>query len=564
MVRQSWLTERSAKILCAILLCIMAFNLVSTITRKSVTIDELVLTPAGYYHLVAGQFNLVPDHPPFCKILAAIPLLFIQPNEFDASDIEPGVTAGDRAWACQMKFWTDNAKDFERISFWTRLPMIAVTLGLGVLIFVFARRLFGSSAALAAVALFTFEPTVLGHGRIVHTDIPAAFGFLLLFYMMSRYVAEPTGQRAMWIGVAAGVALLTKFSMLLCGPILCVFFAVRFWRGRPAVLKHALAITLTIILIVNAGYFFKHRALEQPERESLQKWFGPASAVIVPSIQGMSHVLPAEFILGIVQQLQHSSEGHPASLLGMYRKTGWWYYFPVAFALKTTLPFLLLSLAALVWGCWRMLTKRDRRFLWLVLPFIVYTVFLFFSGINIGVRYYLPGFTFLFIMAGALLASLTKSRRFRMVGLAVVALVLGWCAVITVRAYPDYIPYMNALASPHPHWWYLSDSNVEWGDDIGGLMKYLRARGETHVRAAMLGGFLTPQLYGCTYLDMLSDNPLPDTRYVAIGASFLNGSTVPERPDRTDEQRVNRFDAFRGRVPDAMIGGSIYVYRMHD
>ena len=64
----------------------------------------------------------------------------------------------------------------------------------------------------------------------------------------------------------------------------------------------------------------------------------------------LSYVLPTDFVLGVLWQFWHNRAGHTAGLLGMYSQTGWWYYFPVAFALKATLPFLLLSLAALALG----------------------------------------------------------------------------------------------------------------------------------------------------------------------------------------------------------------------
>jgi hypothetical protein len=56
------------------------------------------------------------------------------------------------------------------------------------------------------------------------------------------------------------------------------------------------------------------------------------------------------------------------------------------------------------------------------------------------------------------------------------------------------------------------------------------------------------------------------TRYVAIGASYLNGSTVPEEVivgdhPATETERVNFFEAYRSRKPEVVIGGSIYVFR---
>ena len=129
---------------------------------------------------------------------------------------------------------------------------------------------------------------------------------------------------------------------------------------------------------------------------------------------------------------------------------------------------------------------------------------------------------------------------------------------------------MNQLAFSRPHWHYLSDSNVEWGDDMRGLAEYLKARGETSVRAATLGGYATLQFYGIESLDLIAptDAPLPETRYVAIGASFLNGSTVPARELRgrklTEEERVNFFDEYRRRTPEAVLGGSTYIFREHE
>ncbi|HEV3409268.1 MAG TPA: glycosyltransferase family 39 protein [Chthoniobacterales bacterium] len=554
--------RRKTEVLCGFLLFIMAINLVSVAARKSSTADELVLIPAAYYHVVAGQFDLVYEHPPLCKLLAAIPLLFLQPNEMKPEQLQPEMSPGDRAWAYLGSFWRDNRERLESLAFWPRLPMIALTLGLGLLVFAFTRELFGRGAALCALFLFTVEPTVLAHGRIVQTDIAAAFGFLLVFYTTYRYAAQPGTRRAIWVGVAAGIALLAKYSMLLVCPILLVLFAVGLWQRRRAILPHAIIVGLTTLLVVNAAYFFRHRPVTQADIDFFQKPYGSALDVIIPVTRVLTRIIPTEFVLGVLWQLAHSSDGHHAGLLGMHSKTGWWYYFPVAFALKTTLPFFFLSISALVWGCWRVAATRDARFLWLLLPFLIYSVFLLFTGINIGVRYYLPGYMFLFVLGGAALACLTNARR--AAGFLVTALVLGWCAVSAMQVYPDYLSYMNAFASRHPRWWYLSDSNIEWGDDVRGLANYLHAHGETDVRAALLAGYMTLQYYGINYVDMLSEESLPATRYVALGASFLNGSTVPESQCRSEAERVNRFDEFRRRVPEAIIGGSIYVFRMHD
>ncbi len=330
-----------------------------------------------------------------------------------------------------------------------------------------------------------------------------------------------------------------------------------------------LVVAVVALVVVNAAYLFNHRALVEADVRLIREAFPSHDHAATWAIHLLSFVLPTDFVVGVVFQLWHNRVGHAAGLLGMYSDTGWWYYFPVAFALKTTLPFLLLSIAALAWAAREWFQRRDPRLLWLLAPFALYTAFVLFSNIDIGVRYYLPAYPFLFILAGALLGRLLPSRRARRAGAFAAAALLCWAAFEAARAYPDHMTYMNQLASRAPHWWYLSDSNVEWGDDVRDLAAYLRARGETRVRGAFLGGFLTLRHYGVEYLDVLPEDPkavTPPARYTAIGASFLNGSTVPlrKKPDGqmpTDRERVNTFDAYRRRKPEAIFGGSIYLFR---
>ncbi|HBB87947.1 MAG TPA: hypothetical protein DC047_10060 [Blastocatellia bacterium] len=563
-----------AEALCAGILLAMALNLLLVTARKSVTADELVLIPAAYYNLVTNDFQPVREHPPLCKLLAGVPLLFIQPQEPAPDQMDPGITRADLEWSYEMRFWQDNRAQFEAISFWSRVPMIALTIALGLLTFIFARDLFGSRAALFAVALFAFEPTMLAHGRVVQTDVVAAFGLLLTMFALYRYWLATDWKHAATVGAAAGIAMLSKFSMIIIGPALLVIFIILLWRApgrRLAVVKQGVVAAVTLVLVINAGYFFRHRALTDADTQWAAKSFPDSSAIVVASIRALRFVLPTDFLMGVYWQLHHSQEGHPAGLLGMYSQRGWWYYFPVAFALKATIPFLLVALSSLAWAAYRLFYKHERKFLFLLLPFAVYTVFVMLSPIDIGIRYYLPAYTFLFILGGALLDRLLqrqRSRRRQLALAAVVLILVSWIGWEAVRAFPNYTPYMNQLASARPHWWYLSDSNVEWGDEVKELGEYLQARGETRVRALLLGGYVTLGFYGVEYLDALSPAPEPQPRYLALGASFLNGSTIPgydvDGKRVSDEQRVNTFDEFRHRTPEAVIGDSIYVYRLHE
>ncbi|HEX7313220.1 MAG TPA: glycosyltransferase family 39 protein [Pyrinomonadaceae bacterium] len=567
---RAWARPRAAVLACAALLALMSLQMLAVVWRKSITVDEIVMIPAAYYHLAAGNCQLVHEHPPLSKIIAGLPLLFLQPDETDPRKWNQAPDSPIGKWTYEERFWEDNPRLFESISFWARVPMILLTLLTGILVFAFARDLFGDVAAVLAVALFALEPTLTAHGRVVQTDVPAAFGYLLTAYALYKYLRAPSLKRALLLGAAGGVACLTKFSMLMVAPAIGAVYLALWWRGRKtkgsakSVALRALTTMLAALFVINAAYLFDHRPLGFEGVKWLHEGAPDQPDGIVLFVEVVTYVLPTDFVLGALWQIWHNRSGHNAGLLGMYSRTGWWYYFPVAFALKTTIPFLLLSLASLGWAIERVVRGRERRFLFLLVPFAFYVAASIAGALNLGVRYFLPAYMFLFIMGGALLERMWRSKRSRPAGAVLVAALLAWMCVEAARAFPDHMSYMNQLAYKQPHWWYLSDSNVEWGDDTRALSEYLRAKGETKVRAMFLGGFLTLHHYGVDYLDALAVPKGPPPRYTAIGASFLNGSTVPDNAGNwkpaTDAERVNYFDEYRRRAPEKVFGG-IYLFR---
>ena len=564
-----WGRAHVTQLICAGVLLVMFGQLLAVISRKSVTVDELVLIPAGYYHVVTTDFSLIREHPPLCKFLAGLPILFIQPDEPIPDQKDREMPRIDFEWKYAMSFWGDNLTRADSIAFWARVPMIMLSLGLGLVVFMFTRDLFGDWAAVFAVALFSLEPTVLAHARVVQTDIPATFGFLLTAFSLRRYLRDRTMGLAIALGVSASIAALAKFSMVIVVPILAVVFLVLIWTERErrrAILLHALVCGSVILFIINAAYFFNHNPISEEDSQWIITSFPRAHAWVALSVRLFRFLLPTDYIIGVYWQLNHTNNGHPSSLLGMYGRTGWWYYYQVAFALKTTLPFLLLSITSLFWAFYKLVRKTEFRLLFVLIPFTLYTVLLMMSPIAIGIRYYLPAFPFLFALGGGMLDFLRRRANGRLASgsMLVVVIAFGWMSIEALRAFPNHMPYMNQLASSRPHWWYLSDSNVEWGDDLKELASYLHAKGETRVLTMALGDFLTPSFYGIQRFNLLGPPVHPTPKYTALGASFLNGSTVLEVINGkvvSEEERVNWFDSFRRRTPEAVIGNSIYVYR---
>jgi hypothetical protein len=555
----------------------MGANLLANAWRAAPTNDELVHIPAGYHSLVRPDFRLNPEHPPLVKMWACLPLLVIRPTIYAPPD-GAGEESARYTVLASLEFWETNKDRFKAIVFWTRVPMVLLTLGLGVLIFVYGRQYFSPRAAVLAVALFTLEPTMLAHGWIVHTDIAAAFSYLLFLFVLQRYFRMPTVSRALLFGLVTGLALLTKFSLVILIPIfVCVFVylairARRFGSSRRQIVLQGGLASAVVLSLVNAVYYFQHSALARPEAD----WFvqtanSPFTANrMITLFNLLSRVLPPYYLFGFYSVFAHNQVGHPTSLLGQYSSLGWWYYFPAAFALKTSLPFLLLSVGAVGWALWAVVMRREKKLIPLLLALAMYLAISMTSNINIGIRHLAPIFPLLFLLSGACLDRMLKARRGK-VAVIVAVVLLGWMATDALRAYPHYLSFTNSLTFGKPGWAVLSDSNVEWGQDIGELAQYLKAHGETRLVGSLSGGWATPPLYDIKLLDFAPpDLQSASTRYVAIGASFLNGSTVPPNPTGeigvglSEEQRRNYFAKYRTLVPEKVCGNSIYLYRKQE
>lgn len=556
---------RGATLPALAILAVMGAVLLSTLARTGITNDEIVHIPAGYIALATGDFRPNNEQPPLPKLLAALPLLPLHLTIPPPSS-EPWDDPAGRSTVRASAFWEANRGQFAAISFWARVPAIGLTLILGWLIFAYGRTLLGVRAALLALILYSVEPTILAHGRVVHTDIPAALGFFLGAIATHAYLRAPTTRRAALLGAAVGVALLTKFSLLIFAPLPLLALLIGARVVRPTltlrvIAGHAALVVLLALAVVNLAYGTARQPLGADDRAWILGTPPSPPRAILLGASPLAALLPTDFTYGLYFQYLHDQQGHAAALLDRVSTTGWWYYFPVAFALKTTLPFLALSLGGLAWALWR-LWRRDWRFAALLAPLALFTALALNSRINIGIRHFLPAYPFFCLLGGALLAALLGLRpaaRFRWLPRAIVTAVLGWTLVEAALIYPDYLPYMNALAAGQPHWQLLGDSNLEWGDDIPALADYLHAHGETAITAATSAGWRTLQLHGIAYYPLLASDGENDvtTRYVAVGASFLSGANVPSG------MRERFLAIYRNEVPEASFGGTIFLYRTH-
>jgi hypothetical protein len=302
------------------------------------------------------------------------------------------------------------------------------------------------------------------------------------------------------------------------------------------------------------------------------------------------------------------------------------FFFPLAFCWKTPVALLAALLAGLVVLARRgkVGAARWRARLTAIAPllvlFTVYWAFALTSKLDIGHRHILPVYPPLFILAGGLAAPgvFAGWRRGAIVGGLVAGLLFA-----NARIAPHYLAFFNVLAGgPANGHRLLVDSSLDWGQDLPGLARWLREhnRGPAAV-PVFLSYFGTgdPDYYGirATRLPFMNGFKLPPRWYEPRGGLYCVSATMLEEDyspvrggfdlaaekeyqerrqalplfkaywndpaarvrllkqfpatqldaawTRFDWLRFARLAAYlRAKRPEAMIGYSIFIYRLTD
>ena len=520
--------------------------------------DEIVTFLPGYASLTTGDFRLTYEHPPLSKYIAAVPLLFLKPD----------LPLDHPAWreanspVLGLHFLYHNRVDAERIIFWGRMGIVACACLLGIFVYQWASRLFGKVSGLMALFLFCFCPNMLAHAGIATSDMAAACFIFIAVCSLWCFCRRPNRPRLLLVAACLALAQLSKFSAVLLFPVYLILYCAAYLspsafpalrafvhgectgRGRAYRLLSA-AVPLIVIFCGAAVVIWAAYRFETAPLSTLITELPRGAGRLVPRrLLGLPCPAPS-FARGLLFQVEHAAEGHPAFLMGRYSTTGWWYYFPVAFLIKTPVATLILLVLSLV------LFRRARtdwgNEYFVILPPLIFFTACVLGKVNIGLRYILPVYPFLFLFISRLaMPALGRRTPFT----SVVYLLLGWHLASSLSIYPHYLAYFNELiGGPSQGYRYLVDSNLDWGQDVKGLKNYLRERGIDRIWEC---GFYPQVLdyYGITHVPLPADGE-GVSGYVAISAMDMQ---CVRRGDR------HAFDWLKERRPVAQVGYSIFVY----
>ena len=528
----------------AALLALFGVSAALSARLDAVTFDETAHLPAGLSYLQRGEFRMNPEHPPLAKAWAALPLALFGPP---LADYRSAAWQSGDAWRFGYEtlygpLGSPERRDPRAVALAARAMMIVPALGLGLLVFVWSREIWGAGGGLLSLAFFALSPTMLAHARLVTTDLPVALGFVATVWCFSRALQRPSVPWTVAAGLALGAALLVKFTAVLLPPILAGAILVERARRRrsgerPLAPLHAVGTWVAVCLLawgcVWVGYGLRVGAPEIPERAT-ERPAPPSSGRALEATVGFAtraHLLPEAWLKGMSLAARDATY-RLGYLDGETSVVGWWRYFPEAFALKTAPA----TLAGLLWlAAWLAASGRwrDPR-LWLVaLPLVVYAAVSIGSRLNIGHRHLTPLYPFLFVALGGLVEPSSRNRVARAgLGL-IVAAAIATFAVAT----PRHLSYFNFLAGgARGGARHLLDSNLDWGQDLGRLATWMRRERLDRIPLAYFGT-ADPEAYGIAY-DKVARVPdfqpeRPRVRpgpgeLVAVSANLLHGLYVEE------------------------------------
>ncbi|MBC8108431.1 MAG: hypothetical protein H7Z14_17730, partial [Anaerolineae bacterium] len=239
------------------------------------------------------------------------------------------------------------------------------------------------------------------------------------------------------------------------------------------------------------------------------------------------HLLPQAWLYGFLYTYQ-STLVRTSFLLGRFSETGWWYYFPLAMAFKTPISTIGACVIALVVALLKprhperysandlasidkpdpsrstaqddMLRSVSRSWtlICMLIPIAIYMASAMTTNLNLGLRHVLPVYPIIYLliaMAASRLASL-RPRIFKWS-----AIVLGVALVAeSVVAFPNYIAFFNAPSRPY-RLHLLSDSNLDWGQDLLALSRWQAEHPSTRLYLCYFGS-VDPAVYGINYINL--------------------------------------------------------------
>jgi hypothetical protein len=534
--------NQTQKIIVLILFVVFSAQVLFLIQDKSPTTDEVSFHNVnGYVYLKTRDYRMSPATPAFVRQWMALPWFFFSPQ----LDLDhPSWKEADTVPFAVHFFYKVNRGIADLLLYSSRFMIYLLGLLLGLFVYRWSKKLYGNGAALFSLGLFVFSPTVVAHSALATVDVGIALFYFLTFFFLYEDLENQKKVFSWKAALCFGLALSTKYTAVLLFPVLLLILLKK--QGLTKGILQFIKFSLLAFFIVWATYLFEFKPfLENVPRSGeklqiLSQWVSNLTAgnqQLVESFKEWVFTVPVPmptWVLGLLGILKSHRAEYSHYVMGVWTEGSVWYHYLFSFGIKVTLAFLAAILLR-VFFFWRKGSHLRRADAYLFLPVLVLVAVSFFDTTGVGIRYFLPLFPFLFVWLGALW--LQRPR-------AIAAVLLVLHAGLALIQFPNYIPYFNALAGgPHGGYRYVRGSDVDWGQEVKNLGKYIKEKDITRIKTYLFGT-RDEDFYEIPHVDVSkSEWQKPRNEIYAISAFH-----------------VDRFKWTSQTEPTDRIGNAIFIY----
>ncbi|MBS1266205.1 MAG: hypothetical protein MAG795_00172 [Candidatus Woesearchaeota archaeon] len=482
--------------------------------QHSIHGDEAHHIISGYTKLKTWDYRMLPEHGPLPAMISTFPLLFMDLNfPFDHQSWK----IKDMNTLSYLFFFESQNQPY-KIVFWSRIPMVLLSMLLGFYVYKWAKELYGKKAGFFALFLYVFNQELLAHSQISSGDWGFAVFNLIALYYFYKFYKKQTWKNLLIAGVILGLAQCMKFTAIFLFPIYSIL-GLLIWIHKKEIklfrfkkikyLKNLFGIGFSLLAMFFIAYLvivctYKAEDMFRPIAKSMQddihlnKTLFPVKEFTKTPLMKFALLkvpspLPYYYARGLGSNI-YLSQGEEASLILNKKPVVRSYFFMYLFLIKTPIPMLIfLVFAGLL--CFKY-SKFKEYFL--IIPVITLHLALTNSTYQFGYRYVLSTIPLLIIFASRIVKFKIKLKSLIFVLLGV------WYITGSVLAYPHYHSYVNEFIDYDNSHMYIVDSTIDWGQDLFFLADYLTQNKINNSKISYYGfpavhGHRIPEYYGFDY-----------------------------------------------------------------